>query len=74
MNRRGKRLLDDLDQEIRDHIELATQENITIQLARLTFAAGAPLSASLSTPMICSSVNCTLFILLLLSQRYNRRS
>jgi len=28
MNRRGKRLLDDLDQEIRDHIELATQENI----------------------------------------------
>jgi len=28
MNRRGKRLLNDLDAEIRQHIELATQENI----------------------------------------------
>lgn len=28
MNRRAKRLLHDLDQEIREHIELATQENI----------------------------------------------
>lgn len=28
MNRRGKRVLNDLDQEIREHIELATQENI----------------------------------------------
>jgi putative ABC transport system permease protein len=28
MKRRGKRLLNDLDQEIRQHIELATQENI----------------------------------------------
>ncbi len=28
MNKLGKRLLDDLDQEIREHIELATQENI----------------------------------------------
>lgn len=28
MNRRSKRLLNDLDQEIREHIELATQENI----------------------------------------------
>jgi predicted permease len=28
MNRRGKRPLEDLDQEIREHIELATQENI----------------------------------------------
>ncbi|MGB7435838.1 MAG: ABC transporter permease [Candidatus Acidiferrum sp.] len=28
MNRRGKRLLNDLDQEIREHIELATQENL----------------------------------------------
>jgi len=28
MKRRGKRLLSDLDQEIREHIELATQENI----------------------------------------------
>lgn len=28
MNKRGKRLLNDLDQEIREHIELATQENL----------------------------------------------
>src|SRR5215467_908734 len=28
MNRRGKRLMEDLDQEIQAHIELATQENI----------------------------------------------
>ena len=28
MNRRAQRLLDDLDQEIREHIELETQENI----------------------------------------------
>ena len=28
MKRRAKRLLNDLDQEIREHIELATQENI----------------------------------------------
>ena len=28
MNRRGKRLLEDLHEEIREHIELATQENI----------------------------------------------
>jgi putative ABC transport system permease protein len=28
MKQRAKRLLNDLDQEIRDHIELATQENI----------------------------------------------
>lgn len=28
MKRMGKRLLEDLDQDIRDHIELATQENI----------------------------------------------
>ena len=28
MNRRAKRLLEDLDQEIREHIELATQENM----------------------------------------------
>jgi putative ABC transport system permease protein len=28
MNRRGKRLLENLDQEIREHIELETQENI----------------------------------------------
>jgi hypothetical protein len=28
MKLRGKRLLNDLDQEIREHIELATQENI----------------------------------------------
>jgi len=28
MNRHGKRLLNDLDQEIREHIELETQENI----------------------------------------------
>ena len=26
--RRRKRMLEDLDQEIRDHIEMATQENI----------------------------------------------
>ena len=28
MKRRAKQLLNDLDQEIREHIELATQENI----------------------------------------------
>jgi hypothetical protein len=28
MNRRGKRLLDELDDEIREHIELETQDNI----------------------------------------------
>ena len=28
MMHRGKRLLEDLDQEIREHIELETQENI----------------------------------------------
>ncbi|HTZ46724.1 MAG TPA: ABC transporter permease [Verrucomicrobiae bacterium] len=34
MKRRAKRLLNDLDQEIREHIELATQENIARGMTR----------------------------------------